>query len=173
MTTKEELKLIVLAKKGEKEALGTLWDAITPKLYGYLVNTLRDKHLADDILQETWIKAIEKIDKFKPRNVRFSAWLFAIARNECRQHWRKKKDYRFIDEMDASLPNLSKTYKDDSLMVDQLLHNLKKNEQELIRLRYIAELSFKEIAQVLSISSVTARVRVHRILQKIRTKIEK
>src|SRR3989344_3676687 len=65
------------------------WEAITPKLFGYLVNVLRDKTLAEDIFQTTWIKAIEALPKFEQRGKGFGAWLFAIARNECKQYWRK------------------------------------------------------------------------------------
>ena len=65
------------------------WDEITPKLYGYLINVLRDKPLAEDILQTTWMKAIKAMPSFQSDKGGLSAWLFAIAKNECKQHWRK------------------------------------------------------------------------------------
>ena len=73
----------------DKEALGRLWDETTPKLFGYLVNVTRNKALAEDLLQNTWLKAIEALPRYRDRGLRMSSWLFAIARNECLQHFRK------------------------------------------------------------------------------------
>ncbi len=69
-----------------KDNISALWDDVTPKLYGYLVNVLHDRNLAEDILQTTWLKAIQALPSFKDRTgASFSSWLFAIARNECKQ----------------------------------------------------------------------------------------
>lgn len=166
MTIKEELALIRLVKNGDKDALSRLWDDINPKLYGYLVNVLKDKSQADDILQETWLKAIEKIDKFKDRGVRFSAWLFAIARNECRQFWRQNKVGQAVswDEMEIDISSQTSEQMDNNLMVEDILKRLRINEQEILRLRFIADLSFKEIARIMDISIISARVRVYRAI---------
>lgn len=167
MLLEEELSLVAQAKEGDKAAISALYDAITPKLYGYLVNVIRDKSLAEDILQDTWVKAISSLELFRAKGVRFSAWIFAIARNECRMYWRKQKKEISLDEVHAHIPD----GKDLSqrLWVDQLIQKLSVEEQELLRLRYIADLSFKEIAIVLGIPPITARVRVHRALKKANT----
>src|SRR3989344_2326545 len=89
MNSADERLLVVKAQGGDREAIGQLWDLLTPKLYGYLLNTLRHRPLAEDILQSTWLKAIEALPKFQQKHIRVGSWLFAIARNECRQHWRK------------------------------------------------------------------------------------
>lgn len=172
MLLEEELALVVRAKGGDRDAVGSLWDAITPKLYGYLVNHLRDQHLAEDILQDTWIKAIGNIAKFQPQGVRFSAWLFAIARNECRQHWRKKKPEVPLEETE-DVPDVSVSPETigDIVFLQQVIQRLNEDEQEILRLRYIADLNFKEIARVLSISVILARVRVHRALGKARAMV--
>ncbi|HYE59649.1 MAG TPA: RNA polymerase sigma factor, partial [Candidatus Kapabacteria bacterium] len=133
---------------------------------------LRDTHLAEDILQETWLKAIRKIDQFQPRNVRFSAWLFAIARNECREHWRKNKKTVVVDDTDIPDLFVVKEMSTDSIFVEELLTGLDEEDREILRLRYIADLPFKEVARVLSISPIAARVRVHRALAKARSNIE-
>ncbi len=168
MLLAEELALVARAKAGHKDAVGTLWDDITPKLFGYLVNQLRDAHVAEDMLQDTWMKAIGNIEKFQPQGVRFSAWLFAIARNECRQHWRKQKYDVSIDNEDAPVVLAAKDTLTEKVFLDSVLRKLTEDEQEILRLRYIADLNFKEIARVLSISAVSARVRVHRALGKAR-----
>src|SRR5436190_1604661 len=89
MNSQAEQELVKRAQGGDREALGVLWDELTPKLFGYLVNTTKSKVLAEDLLQAVWLHAIEGLPKFEFRGIAVSAWLFAIARNECRQHWRK------------------------------------------------------------------------------------
>ncbi len=175
MTLKEELSLVENAKAGSKNAVSLLWDDITPKLYGYLVNTLRDNALADDILQETWLKAITSLHKFEPKGVKFSAWLFAIARNECRQHWRKNNKTVVLEENDETekVPDhlIARENLNDKIFVDEILEKLPQDDKEILRLRYISEFSFKEVAQILNLSPITARVRVFRALSRAKAVI--
>ncbi len=173
MEVSEELRLVARAKTGDRDALGLLWDDLTPKLYGYLLNQLRQKDLAEDIAQETWLKAINHLDKFKDRGVRFSAWVFAIARNECRQHWRGGNREIPVDTIVEDFDkHLQSTHSDDYLMIESVFVHLSNEEQEILRLRYLAELSFKEIAGILEISMIAARVRLHRALSRARAVIK-
>lgn len=169
MSIEEELTLAVRAQNGDRAALGSLWDVITPKLYGYLINTLRDRTLAEDMLQNTWLKAVGAIAKFEPRGVRFSAWLFAIAKNECRQHWRRQKfEQPITEEHEDTIRDDSHTEMFEKLYLDSILNQLSEDERELLRLRYISGFSFKEISKILNISSIAARVRVHRAIGSVR-----
>jgi len=145
------------------ENLSALWDATTPKLYGYLVNTLRDKNLAEDILQATWLKAIAALPRFKESDAGFSAWLFAIAKNECKQHWRKAgREIPFDPELHDT-PSTDSA-QEDKILVDQILARLSSDDRELMRLRYIAGLPFNDIARILKINPITVRVRMHRAI---------
>lgn len=171
MSPEEELSLAARVKAGDKKALGLLWDAITPKLYGYLLNVLRDKTTAEDIFGQTWLKAISKINLFKAMGVRFSAWLFAIARNECKQQWRTRK-YESMGEAIEDEPRSENENHQDKIFVKQILEKMTEDDRELLKLRYIAELSFKEMATVLNISAISARVRVHRALGRARSIIK-
>src|SRR3990167_8619461 len=104
----------------DKEALGRLWDETTPKLFGYLVNVTRNKALAEDLLQNTWLKAIEALPRYRDRGLHMSSWLFAIARNECLQHFRKagrevEFDLSVHDRADAD-DNL-----EHNILIDQAL----------------------------------------------------
>ncbi len=146
--------------------LGALWDSLTPKLFGYLVNTLRNKPLAEDVLQAAWLKAIKNLHQFKGTNAGFSSWLFAIAKNECRDHWRKSGRETELDiEKHDPVGETGKEH-EEKMMAEQLLATLSKDDQEILRLRYIADLPLHEIARVLKINSITARVRVHRALSR-------
>lgn len=175
MLSEKECILISLAKDGDQEAVSRLWQLNTPKLYGYLVNVLRDANLAEDILQNTWLKAVSALPLFRIQKVSFGAWLFAIARNECRQHWRAHNREVLVGNAfpeDIS-DNLSKAHSlDGKILLDSVVQKLSKDDQEILRLRYIADLPYKEIARLLGLSTTLARVRLHRALKHARLVIE-
>ena len=167
MTATEEAELVEKARGGDRDALGLLWDEVSPKLFGYLVNVCRDKTVAEDVFQNTWLKAVEALPKYQQRGIRFSAWLFAIARNECRQHWRKAN-------REVGLETAAEPVGDDratlqsKILIEQLLQHLSEDDRELLRLRYIADLSTLDIARVLQSNSVAVRVRISRALVRAR-----
>jgi RNA polymerase sigma-70 factor (ECF subfamily) len=90
MTLEEEHSLVIAAQSGSKDALGILWDEFSPKLFGYLMNTLRNRTVAEDVFQSVWLQVSTKLSSFTFRGISISSWLFTIARNECRQHWRRE-----------------------------------------------------------------------------------
>lgn len=154
-----------------KDEIGRLWDQITPKLYGYLINVTKNQALADDILQATWLKAMENLSKYENRGFSFSSWLFAIARNELKMHWRTNGREVSYD------PNLHDIFNngtdaEDRILAEQIVEKLSKEEQELLRLRYMADLPFNEIAKLLGASAVSIRVKTHRALSRARELIK-
>jgi len=172
MDQQQELALVKKAQSGDREAMGMLWDALTPKLFGYLVNVTRDKTLAEDLLQSTWLKAIEALPRFQSRGYRISAWLFAIARNECRQHWRKAKYETDRPIVENDITDDNRNTSDNKILADQLLNKLSEDDRELLRLRYIADLPLNEVARVLNINAVAVRVRMHRALARARAAMD-
>jgi len=140
-----------------------LWDENTPKLFGYLVNTLRDRMLAEDILQSTWTKALEALPRYQERGLPFSSWLFAIARNECNLYWRKSNREIPLDPQKHDI--LTEPNNDPAIMAQHILSKLHEDDRELLRLRYIADLPMNAIAKILNINIVAVRVRVYRALK--------
>jgi RNA polymerase sigma-70 factor, ECF subfamily len=166
----EERLLVCQARLGNREALGKLYDAITPKLFGYLVNVVNDKTVAEDIFQNTWQKAIEAFPKYQiRRNIRLSAWIFAIARNECRKQWSKSEPVEDLDPKKHDGSSAGHDQIREKILIEQTIAQLSEIDREIIRLRYISELTLNEIAAVLNINPVTVRVRVYRALKHART----
>jgi RNA polymerase sigma-70 factor, ECF subfamily len=167
---REEKMLVSQAQRGDREALGKLYDSITPKLFGYLVNVFNDRTVAEDIFQNTWQKAIEAFPKYQiRRNIRLSAWIFAIARNECRKQWSKSELVENPDPANRDESGAGHDLIREKILVEQTLAQLSEIEREIIRLRYISELTLNEIAAVLNINPVTVRVRVYRALKHARS----
>lgn len=155
-----------------KDEISDLWDKTTPKLYGYLINTLKDSALADDILQTTWIKVIKSLPEYNDRGYKISSWIFSIAKNEMRQHWRKNgREVPYDNNLHDTLQ--VETKDEDKIYVDQVMSKLDPVDQELLRLRYIADLPLGEISKLLNLNPVNVRVKMHRALSRARIILEK
>lgn len=148
------------------ERVAALWDMYTPKLYGFLVASLRNTALAEDMLQRTWMQALPALMRGEERGKGFGAYLFTIARNECRQHWRKVG--REVELAHAEAVPAPSVNRDDVLEVERILAHLDDGDRELLRLRYIADLAVKDIARALGISATAASVRLHRAIKRAR-----
>ena len=81
----------VLAAQQDPDAFGVLFDAYYSKILSYLVRRTGEAALAQDLTSETFIKAYTKLWQFRWRSISFSAWLYRIATNELRMHFRSKK----------------------------------------------------------------------------------
>lgn len=168
MSQNDEDSLIRKAQSGDSEAFSALWETITPKLFGYLVNTLRNKAVAEDVLQNTWLKAFAALPRFENRGVRFTAWLFQIARNECREHWRKSGREVELDQEKHDSAVHTDMKSNENMLAEQILYQLSEEDREILRLRYISDLSMRDIAHVLNLNFVAVRVRVHRAIARAR-----
>ncbi|MFH1098583.1 MAG: RNA polymerase sigma factor [Candidatus Uhrbacteria bacterium] len=161
------------AQTGDRDAMRELWTLLTPRLFGYLLHTIRDADLAADILQRSWLRAIESLHQYRDRGASFDAWMFAIARNECRQHWRRanRETPLDLDTHDVAAPDQRQTT-ENHIAVERALAQLPESDCEIIRLRYLADLPLSEVARVLGINPIAARVRLHRLLRRLRSQLE-
>lgn len=141
----------------------------------YIKSLSRDEHIAEDIVSETFIKAIKSIDTFKG-NCDIRVWLCQIAKNYYFSYLRKNKKDVLIDTISEheSKINLEEMMvsKEDSLKIHQILHNLKEPYKEVFSLRVFGELSFKQIARLFGKNENWACVTYHRAKNKILKKLE-
>lgn len=151
-----ERKLIKAAQQDitHFRSLYLLW--VQP-IYKYCLVRTGQVHLAEDITSQVFLKAMENLNSFQARG-RFAAWLFTIARNQIITHFRKCKcqpvalDLSLYEETifavddDPYLEVVNKEYHEKMLA---LIGQLPDEEQEIIRLRYVGKLTFKEIAGIL------------------------
>lgn len=151
---KKEKKLIEKAKK-DKEAFGLLYDLYVDDVYRFVLYKVRNKHLAEDIVSETFEKAIKKMRSFRWQGFRFSSWLYTIARNLVIDNSRKSKIEVSFEEIfsftrDEEVESLEdKT--DRKIHLKKLareLDKLSKDQQEIIYLRFIKELTIKETMDI-------------------------
>jgi RNA polymerase sigma-70 factor (ECF subfamily) len=135
---------------------------------------MSDKELTADITSQVFLKALQGIGRYTDQGVPFSAWLYRIAINEVNMFFRKQKHERFVTVEAEMLEELHEELTHE-LSVDHLkekltamLQKLSATELHLIELRFFERLSFKDIADILTITEVNAKVKVYRTLDKLK-----
>ncbi len=154
---------------GDSDAFDTLFARYQQKIYSYILFLVHDDEVADDLFQETFMKAIVTIRQGRyVESGRFSAWLTRIAHNLVIDKYRQDRNSNVIsnDASDADLFNdvsLSditvemKMITEQSLTdVGRLLKELPDNQKEVLYMRFYQDLSFKEIADATGVSINTA-----------------
>ena len=151
-----------------------------PKVFAFVYGRVQDKEVALDIVSEVFEKAFAKGSSLRS-NGAFGAWLFTIARNAVATHWRKEKPAAKALHSVAWEWELTQHHRDPEqslLEREQMaillyhLHQLSQREQEILSLKFDAELSNHDIAKVMKTSDVNVRVTIYRALQKLRQRMK-
>ncbi len=170
MTRLEELALIArCVALDDRDAFGSLVEAYRPQVMRFLLHlTLGDHSLADDLAQETFIKAYLAIRSFKGL-AQFRTWLLRIAYNEFYSEHRRAHEVRLDETMAAAVDNRADDAPspDAAITVDQLLHTLNETERAAVTLFYIQDLPISRIALILDMPQGTVKSLLHRAKQKM------
>ena len=165
--------LVAKMKKGSRAAAAELYEELASKLYGFVFSRTGSREIAEDLSQEIFIKLLERIDSYDPKKGRFTVWFWRMARNTLVDHYRKKKATPFShfedDEVAAmavgEIPDTDNVLEYRKLR--SVLVNFSADERELFELRFAAEMSYKDIANVLGKPEGTLRVAALRLKEKI------
>ncbi len=145
------------------------------KLLRYCYMKLRDRTLAEDITQETFIRFFESKDYHSIGKE--MAYLYTIARNLCIDSFRKQKD-ELIEDLPAKIQEMPESRDKvesivDRVSIEQALDHLTDDEREAVVLRFSGELSVEEIAKTMDISRFAVRRRISSALEKLRKEMER
>lgn len=158
------------AARGDRSALARLYDALSGGLYGFLLGMAGQPALAEDLLQQTFLIAIERLPRRKKGNVR--AWLYTIAHNLAIDAIRARRRVTVSVLPDDPDPAPSPTHRLEAGELVEQLHaevaRLPDSQREVLLLRYHGGLSFKQIAELLGCPLNTALTRAHYGLRKLR-----
>lgn len=143
--------------------MNQIYEEYAEIVYGFILRMCHDEHLAQDLLQDTFLKAIENIDTFNQK-CKLTTWLCQIAKNTYFDHLRKVKKYADADldlhtvcDKNAAPEEVFIT-KENEQEIHLLIHKLPEPYKEVFLLRFYAELSFKDIARIFDKSEVWGRV---------------
>jgi RNA polymerase sigma-70 factor (ECF subfamily) len=166
----EEHRRIIAAQRGDREAFAQLVECYWDRLYRWLYQLCRDRHTAEDLTQESLLKALAGLKKFQA-GTNFAAWLFRIAHNNYANHCRTAARRR--ESLPMEMPDRQRGPLDEAASAEEL-RNLARAIQRLpaefraaLLLRVEEGLSFREIADILDLTEETARWRVYKARQKL------
>jgi len=186
----QEASLVRACQEGDQTAFNLLVWRWEKPLFNFTYKYVGDAHLAQDLVQETFVRMLRSIRGYEHRAA-FSTWLYRIAINLCKDHLRKKKlpmvslqDYyttssgdqvcvqdRVADEGAWSDETMAASRNQE--MVRRLLAGLPDEQRIVILMKEYQALTFREIAEILDIPSGTVKARLYRGLRTMREQLER
>ena len=170
---------------GDRSAISRLIERHSRRVRNYIRMMVKDHDLTEDIFQETFIKAVRVIDEGRYHdNGKFLSWVLRIAHNQVIDHFRNHRQNHTVTESDKGYDVLGTLQFadhsiEDALVSEQierdirsLIEQLPDEQREVVRMRYFANMSFKEIAEQTGVSINTALGRMRYALINLRKMIK-
>lgn len=164
----QESELISRAQEN-KEEFNAIYQEYAPKIYGYLWRRVgHDKDIAEDLLQETFVRAYARLPLFELRQGRYLSYLFTIAHNLLVNYYRAPKTLS-LEVWQKSGFDLAAWYekKDRATKVDKILKELSESEKLSFFLRYYGDMEIREIAHMLQKSENAVKLLLSRARKKV------
>ena len=181
----DESKLIELAQDGNQEALRMLYEENKKKMFGLAFQYVKNKEDAEDILQETFIKAFHYLNTYRSQQeTNFSSWLYRINVNCCIDFIRKTKIMREkrdrLSEIEALPAHSQKTspeyvtqQKAVHLKIDQYLSTLPPRQRMIFVLKHYQQHTTKEIAEYLKCTEGSVKKQLFRAVAGLKKQLQK
>src|ERR687891_2461623 len=171
-------RLVERAQQGDRNALEELYLIHFDRIYSYLHMSVGNRHDAEDLTTQTFLRMLEAIGRFKWQAVPFSAWLFRIAHNLAMDHFRASR--RVQPEEDVPEPEGSEA---DSAELEamhaigrqsllQLIENLSEEQQQVLTLKFVFNFSNAEVATILGKTEGAVKSLQHRALVSLQKQIQ-
>jgi RNA polymerase sigma-70 factor (ECF subfamily) len=186
-STATDGEIAQMVQGGHRDAIAELVERYSPRMYRYLIHLLGDASLAEDVLQETWLRVMERIDRYNP-NLSFKTWLFTVAHNCAVDALRRRSrqetvvapleneegetldwDAHLVDEEPSALFHFEEN--ELQARVVRLFSRLPRHYREVLALRFHEEMPLEEIARVLRIPLSTAKTRIKRGIEILRQRL--
>ena len=158
---------------GDQEALGQLYHRTRTAVYGLALSILRHGHDAEDVTQDTFVRAWEKAEQYRPQGTPM-AWLLAIARNLALMKLRERARTQDLppEDWESFAIDSHDVTTEDRTVLTAALSTLSDEERQIIMLHVTAGLKHREIAQLLELPLSTVLSKYRRALSKLKQKLE-
>jgi RNA polymerase sigma-70 factor, ECF subfamily len=177
--TQRVRELVDAAQQGERDAIEELYLIHFDRIYSYLHVTVGNRHDAEDLTTQTFLKMLESIGKFRWGTAPFSAWLFRIAHNLAMDHFRASKRWQPEEEVPEPEPDESTSAEAGAFdaigrksMLD-LIDDLSTEQQQVLTLKFVFGFSNGEAATILAKTEGAVKSLQHRALVTLHRKLEK
>jgi RNA polymerase sigma-70 factor (ECF subfamily) len=170
----QDESVLVRSAQADTGAFAALYDRYVQRLYHYCYHRTNDVHDAEDLTAQTFLAALEALPHYR-QDGHFAAWLFTIARNKVVDYYRRTPNIPLDESMESPIPSdlagEAETSQQKGILL-RALQALTEDEQEIIRLRYVAELPFAEIARSLRKSESATKKMLYRLLARLKSRME-
>ena len=155
------------------QAFGELYEKYFDRIFNFIYRQTDDEDLTADISSQTFLIALNNVERYQFRGVPFSAWLYKIASNEVNKHYRKQKRTKVFSIEEVRVRELMEQANEeyDEEIIHRLLEYLKELPTDMLQvleLRFFEDKDFKEIAFILDITESGAKMRTYRALDRLR-----
>ena len=167
--------LIQKIKKGNEQAMDQFVLKHYPKIYQYCLLRVRDHGYAEDLTQETFLKALLSLDQ---SHTNMRAWLYTVARNLYYNEVSKNRRVMYVDEYEnetedrANIPLENILSKERNRLLYHAIEHLPERQREIVMMQYFGGLGQKEIAKVLHMTPENVRVSAHRAKKQMKNYME-
>ncbi|MES2616351.1 MAG: RNA polymerase sigma factor [Bacteroidota bacterium] len=158
--------------KRDTDAFSELYDRYFDKLVWFASRFVEDTHKAEDIVQEVFMKLIEKPEHFN-KDMRFSTWVYTVTSNACKNHLRNEQNRNRIMEetiKPGAVQHAHSMLEIDAKILRQRINSaynsLNEKEKNIFILRFEQELSLKEIAEIIAIPEGSVKSGIYYLLKK-------
>jgi RNA polymerase sigma-70 factor (ECF subfamily) len=171
----DEEATVIAAQGRDPVALTLLYERYVRPVYRYLYSQIGDPADAEDLTSQTFLSALEALPRYRHRG-RFAAWLFVIARRKALDYFRRNRPQVDLDTLplraDGADPAGQVIQSQDWQGLSQRIAALSDEEQDLLRLRFVADLSFAEIGAILGKREQAAKKSLYRLLSRLQNQME-
>jgi RNA polymerase sigma-70 factor (ECF subfamily) len=176
MDRQEEQDVIAQVRRGERAAFAALVDAYAKPIFNLAFRMTGNRQDADDLAQETFLRAYRKLKRFDPEK-KFFTWLYTIALNIIRNHLKSSPErtariaemaHPPSDPVDPANPEGLFLDREKAQLLEICLQKLPSELKEAVVLRYYQDLSFDEIATITDASVSAVKMRAYRGLERLR-----
>lgn len=173
-----EDKIIESAVRGEASAFGLLYDHYQPKIYRFVMIKVGLREEAEDLTHQVFLSAWQNIKNYRHLGYPFSSWLYQIARNQVIDHYRAKRPTTTLSQMnpeDLGIVSESEAETEMKLTLSRVraaILTLKPDYQDILIMRFVEELSIKEVAAAIGKSEGAVKLLQHRAVKQLKSALD-
>jgi RNA polymerase sigma-70 factor (ECF subfamily) len=173
----EEAELLDKARRGNRDAIAELYHRHANAIYRYVYARVQDAVLAEDLTAQVFLKALEGLPSYEPSGTPFLGWLYRIAHARTVDHWRRQQRRREVpltEDLPSAEPGADEISEAEAEWIAAigLLAQLTDDQQEVILLRFIGEMSLAETATILAKTVGAVKAIQHRALASLARLLE-
>jgi RNA polymerase sigma-70 factor (ECF subfamily) len=178
-STEHVRQLVDRAQQGDRSALEELYLIHFDRIYGYLHVSVGNRHDAEDLTTQTFVKMLESIGKFRWQSAPFSAWLFRIAHNLAMDHFRSRRRWQpeedvpeppGSEEPSAELQAMQSIGRQSML---ELIERLSPEQQQVLTLKFVFNFPNADVATILGKTEGAVKSLQHRALVSLEKQLDR